>query len=576
VQAAGLWVDPDDLEVSSELVSGLPVVNAVLGRLGFDQALVSHLPAPDPRCELAPAAAIGLLVRSLALGRQPLYGLGCWVSGYDQTLLGLRPEEVALVNDDRVGRALDALYLADRASLTTALSLAAVRAYRIALDELHNDSTSLCLYGAYRGATGAPRGGVSPPRPARGLSKDHRPDLKQLVWILTVSADGAVPVTYRLCDGNTEDSTTHIQTWESCRALAGRADFLYVADCKLATRDNMDHLACHGGRFLSILPRTRTEDAAGRAWLARGPIPFVEVARRPGRRKADPDEVYWAVPAPTCSEEGYRVVWVRSSSKRAHDSAVRADHIETATAALAELAASLGSPRCRLRSRVAVEDAATAAVAAAQAARWVRVEVAEEVAADYRQERRGRPGPTTRYRRVDHRRFSLSWSTDAAQVATDAASDGCFPLVTNDQHLTATELLAAYKAQPHLERRHAVLKGVLEAAPIELKSDYRIDAFGFCLYVALLVHALIEHELRRAMAAAGISQLPLYHEERACRAPTAARVLELLDPLARTVVLHRGQVLTVVAPTLSPLQTQILTLLGTPLTAYGPAASRPS
>jgi len=206
----------------------------------------------------------------------------------------------------------------------------------------------------------------------------------------------------------------------------------------------------------------------------------------------------------------------------------------------------------------------------------VRVEVAEEVAADYRQERRGRPGPTTRYRRVDHRRFSLSWSTDAAQVATDAASDGCFPLVTNDQHLTATELLAAYKAQPHLERRHAVLKGVLEAAPIELKSDYRIDAFGFCLYVALLVHALIEHELRRAMAAAGISQLPLYHEERACRAPTAARVLELLDPLARTVVLHRGQVLTVVAPTLSPLQTQILTLLGTPLTAYGPAASRPS
>jgi hypothetical protein len=249
-----------------------------------------------------------------------------------------------------------------------ALSLAAVRAYRIALDELHNDSTSLCLYGAYRGATGAPRGGVSPPRPARGLSKDHRPDLKQLVWILTVSADGAVPVTYRLCDGNTEDSTTHIQTWESCRALAGRADFLYVADCKLATRDNMDHLACHGGRFLSILPRTRTEDAAGRAWLARGPIPFVEVARRPGRRKADPDEVYWAVPAPTCSEEGYRVVWVRSSSKRAHDSAVRADHIETATAALAELAASLGH---RLRLLAAMQRAGAALMSGPQLGRDV-------------------------------------------------------------------------------------------------------------------------------------------------------------------------------------------------------------
>jgi len=92
------------------------------------------------------------------------------------------------------------------------------RAYRIALDELHDDSTSLCLYGTYRDANGEPRGGVTAPRPARGFSKDHRPDLLQLVWALTISADGAVPITYRMLDGNTEDSTTHIVTWERCRA----------------------------------------------------------------------------------------------------------------------------------------------------------------------------------------------------------------------------------------------------------------------------------------------------------------------------------------------------------------------
>jgi transposase len=119
------------------------------------------------------------------------------------------------------------------------------------------------------------------------------------------------------------------------------------------------------------------------------------------------------------------------------------------------------------------------------------------------------------------------------------------------------------------------LKGVLEACPIELKSDYRIDAFGFCLYVALLIHALIERQLRQAMADAGISELPVYHEHRPCKAPTAARVLELLDPLARTIVSHRGQVLTVAAPTLSPLQEQILTLLRVDLSAYGPIASQP-
>jgi hypothetical protein len=566
-----ILVDPADIEVRREMLSGLPIVNAVLARLGFDTLVGDYLPEPDPRCGLESVRAIGVLVRNLALGRAPLYGLGAWASGYDPALLGLFAGEAELCNDDRVGRALDELFLADRASLTTALSLAAIAAYGISLDELHNDSTSICLYGAYRDATGQARGGVSPPRPTWGHSKDHRPDLKQLVWILTVSADGAVPITHQMVDGNTEDSTTHIATWDTCRGIAGRADFLYIGDRKLATRDNMDHIASRGGRFLTVLPRTRKEDDTGRAWLATGPIAWAEISRHPGRRKADPPEVWWAVPAPTCSAEGHRIVWVRSSTKRAHDAAARADRIERAGAGLGELAAGLASPRSRLKSRVGVEDAATAVIDGAGAGRWVRFEVSEEVDSDYRQERRGRPGPNTRYRRIDRSRFTLSYSTDAGQVATDAASDGCFPFVTNDKTMTPAELLTAYKAQPHLERRHATFKGVLEAVPVQLKSDYRIDALGFCLYAALLTHALIERELRQAMTATGIAALPLYYEDRACKSPTAARVLELLDPLARTVVLHHDSLLALQEPILSPLQEQVLRLLSVPTSPYGAA-----
>jgi transposase len=572
----GVWVTPEEIELVNRRIAGLPVVNAVLGRLGFDELLASCLPEPDSRCGTPPSRAIGVLVRNLALGRQPLYGLGEWATGFEPALLGLEGANAAALSDDCAGRALDELFSADRASLLTALSLRAITAYDIALDELHDDSTSLCLYGAYRDAKGEPRGGVTPARPARGFSKDHRADLKQLVWVLTISADGAVPVTYRLLDGNTEDSTTHIETWKRCRALAGRSDFLYVADSKLATRDNMDYIAGHRGRFLTILPRTRSEDKIGRAWLAKGPVPWEEISRRPGRRKADPDDVYWAVPAPSCSEEGYRIVWMRSSAKRVHDATARTEQIERAGTALEVLSVSLSASRCRLKDRVAVEAAAKAAIAAAGATRWVRFEVEDEVLYDHRQEQRGRPGPNTRYRRIERHCFSLSWSTDAAAVAYDAASDGCFPMVTNDTEMTEAELLAVYKRQPRLERRHATFKGVIEAVPLELKSDYRIDAFGFCLYAALLIHALIERELRRAMADAGIGELPLYYEDRPCKAPTAARVLELLDPLAQSVVSHRGQVLAVVAPTLSPLQEQILTLLGVGLSAYGPVASQPS
>ncbi len=450
----GLRLDPEDLDVRRVEIGALPVVNAVLDRLGFDRLVRSALGEPDPRATMAPARVIAVLVRNLALGRRPLYGLSAWAGGYAAELLGLASGEAALLNDDRVGRALDRLFVADRASLLSALSVATIARFGIDVAELHNDSTSITLYGAYNKANGAPRAGVRPPVPGRGHSKDHRGDLKQLVEILTVSADGAIPIMHRLVDGSTEDSTTHVETWDSLVEVLGTVSFTYVADCKLATRDNMDHIASAGGRFLTILPRTRREDQVGRSWIAAGRAPFVEIARRPGAHKDDPDEIYWAAEAPTPSAEGHRIVWARSSAKRDRDAAVRADRIERARSGLAELAARLSSPRCQIRSVMAAEAAAAAIVSEAGATSWVGVQVSEQVVFEHRQEQRGRPGRDTRYRRIEHRRLSLAVTVDDKAVAADAAADGCFPFITN---LTcpAAELLFTYKAQPHIERVHS-------------------------------------------------------------------------------------------------------------------------
>ncbi|MHB8289601.1 MAG: hypothetical protein ACYDEY_10265 [Acidimicrobiales bacterium] len=89
---------------------------------------------------------------------------------------------------------------------------------------------------------------------------------------------------------------------------------------------------------------------------------------------------------------------------------------------------------------------------------------------------------------------------------------------------------------------------MIEAAPLKAKSDTRLDALGFCLYVALLVHALVGRELRRAMAANGIAELPLYYEDWACSTPTAARVFELLEPLCATAILHADEPSSCVLP----------------------------
>ncbi len=241
--------------LSSQTLGALPIVDAFLERMGVEALLGRVLPAADTRVTVAPAKAIGLLVRNLCVSREPIYALGEWAAPFDPALLALGVEEVALLNDDRVGRALDQLFDADRASLLTQLMLGVIAEFSVDCSQLHNDSTSITLTGAYRGADGHERAGKPTPAAAHGHNKDHRPDLKQLLWILTVSADGAVPVAHRLTDGNTNDDQTHIATWDELRRLVGRADFLYVADCKLATRDQMTHVDGHGGRFVTVLPR---------------------------------------------------------------------------------------------------------------------------------------------------------------------------------------------------------------------------------------------------------------------------------------------------------------------------------
>ena len=310
-----------------------------------------------------------------------------------------------------MGRALERLFDADRASLLTELMLGVIAEFGIDTAELHNDSTSIACPGSTGQRPATPRGGKPTPVVTFGHSKDHRPDLKQLVWILTVAADGAVPIAYRLADGNTTDDPTHVPTWDGLVALLGRADFLYVADSKLCSREAMGHIAAAGGRFVTVLPRTRAEDRWFRDWIQTHQPRWTEALRLPGARLGEPDQVYSTFPAPLPSAEGYRIVWVHSTAKAARDAAARSARIEAGTAAIDALAVRLAGPKCRLKTRVAVTEAAAAALDAAGAGRWVRVTVGETVEESFRQERRGRPGQNTRYRRRTRTRYTISWDT---------------------------------------------------------------------------------------------------------------------------------------------------------------------
>lgn len=563
----------DEFTLRSETLGALPIVNHFLARMGLDGVVDRHLPANDARLRLDPAVVIGVVVRNLALDHRPVYALSEWAQPFDPVLLGLPVDSAEALNDDRVGRMLDRLFDADRASLITEVVLSSVREFNVELSQLHNDSTTVTFSGSYQSAVGATRAGKATPKITYGHNKDHRPDLKQLLCVLTVSADGAVPIAFRIEDGNTTDDVTHIPTWDELVALVGRTDFLYVADAKLANRAAMDHINTRGGRFVTVLPRTRREDRDFRDWIWDHEPDWTQAHRRPAERRGDPDHLWHTTPAPAPSAEGYRIHWVRSSTKIDRDAEARRARIAKGIAVLDELNSRLASPKTRMRTIAAVEAAATAAIDSAGAARWVSFEVTETTEETFRQEKRGRPGANTRYRRHTRTHHRVSWQVNEEVVARDAASDGCFPLITNDTTMTAAEVLTAYRYQPNLERRNHLLKGPQAAAPVYLQAPHRIEAILLCQFLALLTGALIEREIRTAMTAAELNAIALYPELRACPAPSAPRILEIFTGVARHHLSDRhGRAVQVFEPTLTPLQQQVLNLLGIPTHTYTSSA----
>ena len=559
----------DGCVLRSATVGALPLLNRLLRRTRLEEFLRDALPEEDGRTKLSPTKALLVLLRNLLLCREPIYGLGEWAARYAPDLLGLTEKEVGLLNDDRMGRALDKLFAVDVSSLVLRVATHVAKEFDLRLDELHNDSTSISFFGAYSAASEVQRVFGRPTVAVTfGHSKDHRPDLKQLLFILTVTADGGVPLHFRAASGNVTDDTTHRDTWDLLCQLTGRRDFLYVADSKLATRENMAYIHQRQGRFVTVLPKTRSEDGAFRDLVARG-----QVTWRPLWEKTDEEgkviDCYSTTEEPTTSAEGYRLIWYHSQRKAEQDAVARSARIERALKELASLRAKLRSPRTRYRQEAKVQKAVAEILASRGAERWIVTEIKPIIDETFRQATRGRPGKDTTYTKKVTTRFDLAYRIDDARVAEEARSDGVFPLITNVADLCELELLKTYKRQPTIEKRFSQLKTDFEVAPVYLKSVHRIQSLLLVYFLALLLEALLERELREAMRRKGIDSLPMYPEGRACRRPTARRVLDLFETIQRHTLTHDKRSGDVMVTDLTRVQRRLLTLLGSPPKNYG-------
>ena len=549
-------------------VGATPVVRHMLRRLQLHELFERHLPRlPGRPPALSSALTLTVLLTNLVIARRPLYAIPEWAARRVPEHLGLIPEQVLLLNDDRIGAALDHLHRADRASLLTALVRHMVTAFAVDLTEFHQDTTTVTFSGEYAEQPNAAEP-ARPPRITFGYNKDHRPDLKQLLYSVTIGADGAVPVHAKIYDGNTTDDAVHIDTWTFLTQLVGSTAFLYVADSKLCTRANMTHIAARHGRFLTVMPKTRSEDEWFRDHLRTQPVDWVEVHREPNpRRGTDPDVVYHGAESPQRSSDGYRVLWYRSSQKEQADRNARQQRLRRAHTALEEFQR---PGRRALRGATEAREAGERIVREHEVEHLLGVEVACSVEEHFEQVGPGRPGPDTEYRRVETPRWHIRFEERTEALSQAARCDGLFPLMTNDEGMSVTEALRKYKYQPFVEKRHEQLKSGFGVAPMWLKNVARIESLLWLYYVVELVGALVEREVRRAMTDDGIESLALYPEGRATLAPTTGAVFDVLEGHRRHRLLdEQGQELRRFHDPLSEDARRVLPLLGVSLTPYG-------
>lgn len=562
-------MEQGSFELASERLGPLPLVNHFTARLGLEELLDRAVPTTDPRCALTYAGRLGVLLRSIVCEREPIYRLGEVVSTYAPEGFSLAPEEAERITDDMCGRALDRLFDADRGSLLTEMVIAAAERFSLSLSELHNDSTTVKFSGQYARARGRSIRGKRAPFITYGYSKDRRPDLKQLLFILTSTADGGVPVMFRCEAGNASDSRTHEETWEALVRACGRSDFLYVADGKLCNEDALDYIDAHGGRLVTVLPRSRIEDRLFREWVQDHEPAWEKVIDRENPRgKGLPRDRWFVWRHHLPSGEGWPVTWVLSSLLRIHQTQARTDRIASASQELDDLARRELGPRARKRSRYEVQRAIDDILERWRVARYLRVSLAATAEHSFRQDRPGRPGPDTKFVRKTKLKWEITWALDEEAVAYDRRSDGMYPLLSNDRSLTPGQVLEAHKRQPMIEKRFSQVKSVLEIAPVLLKDEGRIEALFFLFFAALLVSTLIERELRKAMEREGIEDIPLYPEERPNHRPTSEQIFRLFSLVERHTLLQNGREVQRFEPDLTELQKQVLALLGVPESAY--------
>jgi Domain of unknown function (DUF4277)/Transposase DDE domain len=494
--AAFARLDPPLAGTRREL-GPLLLVRRFSERLGLREAVDRILPRAR-RAELSVGEVVDALVASRLCSPSPLYDVAGWASqAAVRELYGIPPE---LLNDDRLGRALEAL-APHAEELRGALLLAALERFGADARRLHLDLTTLRVAGAYEDSALVERGWG----PDRAFGRQVR--------ALAATDPHGSPLYLRPVAGAASELAVIGAALERLRELLPEPP-LVVADSALGRIRALCRADRAGVRFVVPL---RAETGFRERYLAEvGPEALRPLRYLSERERAKPVAQrtrYRGALRPFCAtdpETGavhrFRVAYIHSSEEQREVRAARERALAKAEHALRRIERGLGGRYYKTRQQV--EKRLARVLAPVEGLLWAEAGTDAD------------------------RRPTLRFARNAEAIAAAERADGVYALATNlSGRLSAARVLRLYKEQHLVERRHRDLKSQLKVRPIFLHNDDRIEALISVVGIALLIFGLIEAELRARLHG---GTLPGLLGEGRAAVPTGRSILAAFQGLGLT------------------------------------------
>jgi transposase len=489
-------------------VAHLPLVLGVVRKLNV-AALIDTFCPPHPAHVLSCGRGVEALLLAILDGHHALYKVGVRLEERGMVPL-LQPGLTrASLHDYRLGQILDALFAANLHRVFGAIALNALEVYAIATPWLHQDTTTITLYGAYE-EEARPGEGPRPPRPAYGHSKDGRDDLKQVLLSLGVSNDG-LPLRMGVRDGNTSDSTETPVAIEECVALGLDGVRGIVADSKAYCKRTLGLCLEQRLGLITLVPRTCAVRQELEAWgQQQGQLPLL--LEKPGRTRQEPPrrwhghsvvrrvEVEYADGRLSLEDLRFLVVHSSQLAQQAAVaySAAQAKEAERVTEHIQRVEARWFA--CAADAEAAITDyEGRGQGRRGRKPRLWRYHAlhydVEAVSSPKKRRRRGRP-PKAEAPQVEVR-YRLVVHPEALVPPEEAHGWTVLATTVRPEMCTDVEMLQAYQEQ-HItvEPGFRWIKNPAAISPVWLEKPERIAALAMLTVVGLLVYAVIQRQVR--------------------------------------------------------------------------------